>query len=212
MSEFSKIAFLGTVLMGSPMCKNLLSAGLPLTMWNRSQAKTDPLAKRGAEVADSPNSAVTDSDVVITMLSDGTAVADIMFVQGVAEAICEGATRIDMSSIGTHEAIDHAKRHTEHGVCYLNAPFSGGTKGAVAGELAIMAGGDAETFVAVCPAWTSDARGAKRMRPIGQARQPGNCGHHHRCCERSVDSCWWRNCRDVIPTKEAQNVEPQSGK
>ena len=168
MKPSPRIAFLGTGLMGAPMCQNLLSADLPLTVWNRSQAKTKPLAKRGAEIADSPQSAVSDADVVITMLSDGTAVADIMFNQGVAEAIRESATRIDMSSIGTDEAIEHAKRHVKRGVRYLDAPVSGGTKGAAAGELAIMAGGDAETFAAMQPVFA----------PLGQATHvgPNGCG------------------------------------
>ena len=168
MKPSPRIAFLGTGLMGAPMCQNLLSADLLLTVWNRSQAKTEPLAKRGAEIADSPQSAVADADVVITMLSDGTAVADIMFNQGVAEAIREGATRIDMSSIGADEAIEHAKRHVKRGVRYLDAPVSGGTKGAAAGELAIMAGGDAETFAAMQPVFA----------PLGQATHvgPNGCG------------------------------------
>ena len=168
MKPSPRIAFLGTGLMGAPMCQNLLSADLPLTVWNRSQAKTEPLAKRGAEIADSPQSAVSDADVVITMLSDGTAVADIMFNQGVAEAIRESATRIDMSSIGADEAIEHAKRHVKRGVRYLDAPVSGGTRGASAGELAIMAGGDAETFAAMQPVFAT----------LGQATHvgPNGCG------------------------------------
>ena len=168
MKPSPRIAFLGTGLMGAPMCQNLLSAGLQLTVWNRSQAKTEPLAKRGAIVAASPQSAVAAADVIITMLSDGMAVADIMFAQGVAEVMREGATRIDMSSIGADEAINHSKRHTERGVRYLDAPVSGGTKGAAAGELAIMAGGDAETFAAMQPVFA----------PLGQATYvgPNGCG------------------------------------
>ena len=149
MNPFPSIAFLGTGLMGAPMCQNLLSAGLPLTVWQRSLAKAEPLAKRGAVVADSPQSAVTDADVVSTMLSDGPAVSAVMFEQGAADAIREGATHIDMSSIGADEAIEHAKRHAERGVRYLDSPVSGGTRGASAGELAIMAGGDAATFAAM---------------------------------------------------------------
>ena len=168
MNPFPSIAFLGTGLMGAPMCQNLLSAGLPLTVWNRSLAKAEPLAKRGAVVADSPQSAVTDADVVITMLSDGPAVSAVMFEQGAADAIREGATRIDMGSIGADEAIDHAKRHAERGVRYLDAPVSGGTRGASAGELAIMAGGDAETFAAMQPVFAA----------LGQATHvgPNGCG------------------------------------
>ena len=168
MNPYPSIAFLGTGLMGAPMCQNLLSAGLPLTVWNRSLAKAKPLAKRGAVVADSPQSAVTDADVVITMLSDGPAVSAVMFEQGAADAIREGATHIDMSSIGADEAIEHAKRHAEHGVRYLDSPVSGGTRGASAGELAIMAGGDAETFAAMQPVFAA----------LGQATHvgPNGCG------------------------------------
>ena len=168
MNPSPSIAFLGTGLMGAPMCQNLLSAGLPLTVWNRSLAKAEPLAKRGAVVADSPQSAVAGANVVITMLSDGPAVSAVMFEQGAADAIREGATRIDMGSIGADEAIDHAKRHAERGVRYLDAPVSGGTRGASAGELAIMAGGDAETFAAMQPVFAA----------LGQATHvgPNGCG------------------------------------
>jgi 2-hydroxy-3-oxopropionate reductase len=168
MNPSPSIAFLGTGLMGAPMCQNLLSAGLPLTVWNRSQAKAEPLAKRGAVVADSPQSAVADADAVITMLSDGPAVSAVMFEQGAADAIREGATHIDMSSIGADEAIEHAKRQAERGVRYLDAPVSGGTRGASAGELAIMAGGDAETFAAMQAVFAA----------LGQATHvgPNGCG------------------------------------
>ena len=162
------IAFLGTGLMGEPMCHNLLEAGLPLTVWNRSTEKTKRLAKRGAKAADSPHDAVAGADVVITMLSDGPAVAELMFERGVADKISNGATRIDMGSTGADEAIDHAKRHAVQGVSYLDAPVSGGTRGAATGELAIMAGGDAETFVAMQPVFA----------PLGQATHvgPSGCG------------------------------------
>ena len=93
-------AFLGTGLMGAPMCQNLLSAGLPLTVWNRSLAKAEPLAKRGAVVADSPQSAVADADVVITMLSDGPVVSAVMFEQGAADAIRRSeSTRLNSSHV-----------------------------------------------------------------------------------------------------------------
>ena len=168
MNPSPSIAFLGTGLMGTPMCQNLLSAGLPLTVWNRSLAKAEPLAKRGAVVADSPQTAVAEADVVVTMLSDGPAVSQMMFEQGAADAIRDGATRIDMGSIGADEAVNHAKRHAKRGVRYLDAPVSGGTKGAAAGELAIMAGGGAETFAAMQPVFD----------PLGQATHvgPNGCG------------------------------------
>ena len=162
------IAFLGTGLMGEPMCHNLLKAGLPLTVWNRSIEKTKRLANRGAVVATTAHEAVAETDVIITMLSDGPAVTNLMFEKGVADALRKGATRIDMGSIGADEAIDHAKRHEAQGVAYLDAPVSGGTKGAAAGELAIMAGGEAETFAAMQPVFS----------PLGQVTHvgPNGCG------------------------------------
>ena len=162
------ITFLGTGLMGEPMCHNLLEAGLPLTVWNRSIEKTKRLSKRGAVVAATPHEAVAEADIIISMLSDGPAVTNLMFEQGVADAIRENATRIDMGSIGADEAIDHAKLHKAQGVAYLDAPVSGGTKGAAAGELAIMAGGEAETFAGMQPVFG----------PLGQATHvgPNGCG------------------------------------
>ena len=145
--SFSKIAFLGTGLMGEPMCKNLLKANLPLTVWNRTKDKTHELKNLGAQVASSPHDAVKGADVIITMLSDGAAVHDLIFKQNIAEKICYNATHIDMGSIGAHEAIEHSKKHIIKGINYLDAPVSGGTKGAEAGELAIMVGGNEKSFL-----------------------------------------------------------------
>jgi len=166
MNEISKIAFLGTGLMGAPMCRCLLKAGFELTVWNRSAAKAEALRTEGATVAATPTEAAAGAEVVITMLSDGPAVAEVMFEQGVAKAIAEGATRIDMSSIGADEAMDHAERHLARGVAYLDAPVSGGTKGAVAGELAIMAGGDADTVAKMQPVFAAMGR-ATHVGPNG---------------------------------------------
>ena len=153
MTEATKpaIAFLGIGLMGLPMCRCLLKNGFGLSVWNRSPEKAEVLQEDGVIIASSPAVAVVDADVIITMLSDGGAVEDVIFKQGVAEVIAGGATHIDMSSIGADEAMEHAKRHIQRGVHYLDAPVSGGTKGAAAGELAIMAGGDPENFSAMIP-------------------------------------------------------------
>tara|TARA_B100000700_G_scaffold193870_1_gene213536 strand:- start:522 stop:1415 length:894 start_codon:yes stop_codon:yes gene_type:complete len=149
------IAFLGTGLMGLPMCRCLLKGGFELIVWNRSIEKTEGLRNEGANRAVSPAEAVKEVDVIITMLSDGTAVEEVLFGAGMAEGVREGVTHIDMSSIGVDEAIDHAKRHVKGGVHYLDAPVSGGTKGAAAGELAIMVGGDSETFSKMIPVFNA---------------------------------------------------------
>lgn len=141
--------------MGLPMCRCLLRGGFELTVWNRSIEKAEGLKNEGANRAVSPAEAVKGVDVIITMLSDGTAVEEVLFEGGMTRGVMEGVTHIDMSSIGADEAIDHAKRHVQGGVHYLDAPVSGGTKGAAAGELAIMVGGEPETFSKMMPVFNA---------------------------------------------------------
>ncbi len=146
-----KIAFLGIGLMGFPMARNLLQAGFDLTAWNRSPDKAKALEAFGGKFNLSAKDAVRDADVTVAMLSDGPAVADMLFAQGVADAMRQGTVFIDMSSIKAEEARDHAARLSAIGIAALDAPVSGGTKGADAGTLAIMAGGSAEAFARVEP-------------------------------------------------------------
>ncbi len=142
-SKKEQIAFLGTGLMGAPMVRCLLKAGFPVTVWNRDPSKAAPLVSEGARQAQSPADAVTGADVVFTMLTNGAAVADVLFDKGVANAMAEGSILVDCSSIAPPVARDHAARLAEHGIRNIDAPVSGGTAGASAGTLAIMAGGDA---------------------------------------------------------------------
>ena len=135
------VALLGIGLMGFPMGQRLCEAGCAVSAWNRSRTKADRLAPFGARVADTAADAVRGADIVITMLENGQVVEDVLFHQGVAEALRRGALVIDMSSIQPRQARDHAARLAALGVHHLDAPVSGGTVGAEAGTLAIMAGG-----------------------------------------------------------------------
>ncbi|MGL4491082.1 MAG: NAD(P)-dependent oxidoreductase [Rhizobiaceae bacterium] len=146
-----KVAFLGIGLMGFPMARNLLQAGFEVTAWNRSPEKAKALEAFGGSVAPTAHDAVRQADTVITMLSDGPAVAALMFEQGVADSMKSGAVFVDMSSIKPDEARDHAARLAQRNVHALDAPVSGGTKGADAATLAIMAGGEAEAFAIAEP-------------------------------------------------------------
>lgn len=146
MSTKLNVAFLGIGLMGFPMARNLLQSGLPVTAWNRSPDKAAGLKAFGGSIADSPSQAVNEAGVIVTMLSDGPAVADMLFSQGVAEAMQRGTIFIDMSSIKPSEARDHAARLAGMGIEALDAPVSGGTKGADLATLAIMAGGSRQAF------------------------------------------------------------------
>lgn len=141
-----KIAFIGTGHMGLPMARRLCDAGHSLRVWNRNPDKAMALADHGATIVTAPHQAVHDVDAVITMLSDGAVVSTVLFDMGVAAAMRPGASFIDMSSISPRQARDHAARLAEHRVDVLDAPVSGGTLGAAAGTLAIMAGGPQQVF------------------------------------------------------------------
>ncbi len=151
MPDRPRVAFLGIGLMGAPQARNVLRAGFTLTAWNRSRAKAVALVPDGAVVADTPADAVRDAEIVVVMLENGPIVADVLFNQGVAEAMRPGTVVVDMSSIKPFEAQDHAARLLARGVRHVDAPVSGGTVGATEGTLAIMAGGDAADYARAEP-------------------------------------------------------------
>ena len=140
------IGFIGIGLMGFPMAKNLLKSGYNLKAFNRSQAKADRLKEFGAEISTSIKEVVTNSDVVITMLTDDAAVEKVMSSNEFITNIKENATVIDMSSVNPVITKKYADILKEKKINYLDAPVSGGTIGAEEASLAIMVGGDEKTF------------------------------------------------------------------
>lgn len=142
----TRIAFLGMGLMGAPMATNLTKAGFDVTVWNRTRAKAEPLSNIGAKIAGTAPNAAEEADIVITMLPGGPAVDDLLFDQGVASALRPGATVVDMSSMAPHSAVEFAAKLDRLGVAWLDAPVSGGTKGAESGTLSIMVGGEPKAF------------------------------------------------------------------
>jgi 2-hydroxy-3-oxopropionate reductase len=153
-----RVGLIGIGLMGAPMARCLLAAGFPLTVWNRTAEKAEALRDAGAAVAASAADCAAASDVLITMLADGATVGEVLFGQGVAEALAPGAVVVDMSSIGVGEARAHAARLKARGVHHLDAPVSGGTVGAEAGTLAIMVGGEPAVFERVRPVFAAMGR------------------------------------------------------
>ena len=140
------IGFIGIGLMGFPMAKNLLKSGYNLKAYNRSQDKADRLKEFGADISTSIKEVVTNSDVVITMLTDDASVEKVMGSDDFIPNIKEGATVIDMSSVNPVITKKYAEILNEKNINYLDAPVSGGTIGAEEGSLAIMVGGDEKTF------------------------------------------------------------------
>lgn len=138
-APLQKIAFLGIGGMGLPMARRLLSAGHPLTVWNRTPGKADELVAAGAERAASPAEAVRDAEVVITMLADPAAALAV--ADGMIPALRPGTHWIDTSTIGPDTVAALAARLPE-GVTLIDAPVMGSVDRAASGELLILAGGD----------------------------------------------------------------------
>jgi 3-hydroxyisobutyrate dehydrogenase-like beta-hydroxyacid dehydrogenase len=148
-TSLPSIAFLGIGLMGFPMARRLCEAGYTVHAWNRSADKTERLRPFGAQVHTAAEAAVAQADVVISMLENGPVTEQVLFQGvggGVSAAMRPGALLIDMASIKPIEARDHAARMKALGLRHLDAPVSGGTVGAEAGALVIMAGGEAADF------------------------------------------------------------------
>ena len=145
------VAVLGIGRMGLPMASRLCKAGFTVHAWNRTPAKAQPLAALGAHIHNQVQEAVRDADIVISLLENGPVVEDVLFVQGAAQAMKQGALVVDMASIKPAEARDHAARLQALGVQHVDAPVSGGTVAAEAGTLAIMAGGEATDLARAAP-------------------------------------------------------------
>ncbi len=141
-----KIGFIGIGLMGLPMSKNLVKAGYNLTVFNRSKNKAEPLKEFGAKISNTLKNAVDGSDIVITMLTDDTAVDEVMNNDDFTKSLKSGAIVIDMSSVKPTTATKHGNNLKLKNINYLDAPVSGGTIGAEEASLAIMVGGEQNIF------------------------------------------------------------------
>ncbi|QGZ43104.1 NAD-binding protein [Pseudoduganella flava] len=142
--------------MGDPMVHRLLAAGFPVTAWNRTVSKAEPLAGAGAIVAPLLADAVRDADIVITMLESGSVVGAVL--DAALPALRPGALWIDMSSTRQDEAQSFHARLQAVGSRFVDAPVSGGVGGARDGTLAIMAGGSEADVEAARPVFEAMGR------------------------------------------------------
>jgi 3-hydroxyisobutyrate dehydrogenase-like beta-hydroxyacid dehydrogenase len=141
------VGFIGLGLMGRPMAANLLKAGFPVTVWNRTRARTDELAKLGARVAASPREAAAAGDVLLTIVSDPPALESVLWgTEGALDGLRRGSVYLDSSTVAPSLARRIATTCVERGVEFLDAPVTGGTWGAEKGELIFMVGGSQETL------------------------------------------------------------------
>ncbi len=141
-SSSPTVAILGIGLMGFPIARRFCEAGLAVRAWNRTPGKAERLLPFGATVCETPAEAVYRADMVITLLENGEVVEAVLFDPATLSALRAGTLVVDMSSILPAQAREHAARLASRSVQHLDAPVSGGTVGAEAGTLAIMAGGE----------------------------------------------------------------------
>jgi 3-hydroxyisobutyrate dehydrogenase len=141
-SNRSTVAVLGTGSMGAPIVRNLLAAGFPVSVWNRTAARAAPLADDGARLAPSPADAAKNADVVLTMLADGAAVEETMSGPGGAlQAMRAGSVWIQMATVGLDWIGRLSGLAVEHGVELVDAPVSGSDGPAREAKLIVLASG-----------------------------------------------------------------------
>jgi 3-hydroxyisobutyrate dehydrogenase len=151
------VALLGTGTMGAGMARNILAAGLPLRVWNRTPAKAEPLAEAGAKVAADAREAVAGADVIVTMLYDEQSVADC--IESVEAT--EGTVWIQSSTVGVEGAERLGRLAADRGLVYVDAPVLGTRKPAEDGTLTVLASGPDEAAERCAPVF--DAIGVRTL-------------------------------------------------
>lgn len=166
-----KVGFIGLGIMGGGMTRNLLKAGVDLTVWNRSSGKVEALVAEGAKAAASPAELAAHCDIIITCVSDTPDVEAVLVGEsGVIHGIRAGALVIDMSTISPQVTRQMAEQFAQKGAMMLDAPVSGGSEGAAKGTLSIMAGGDEAQFQRALPIFQAMGKTIVRVGNIGDGQ------------------------------------------
>jgi 3-hydroxyisobutyrate dehydrogenase-like beta-hydroxyacid dehydrogenase len=145
-----RIACLGLGVMGSGMAGNLVEAGHPVTVWNRTAERCEPLVEQGATAAETPAEAVAEADVIMYCLSNDEAVRSVVFgTDGILAGTRDGQVALDMSTVHPATSHEEAEAYTRHGVAFLDAPVFGSKGEAREGGLWILVGGEELVFESV---------------------------------------------------------------
>jgi 3-hydroxyisobutyrate dehydrogenase len=168
-NDVARIGFIGTGLMGAPMVRRLLAAGLQVRVWNRSPEKLRPLISAGAQAAASAADAASGADAVFLCLSNSAAIESVVFSEkGVADAQVPPALLVDFSTIGPVDTLALADRlRARCGTQWVDAPVSGGATGAEQGKLVIFCGGAATNIARLGRAFGAFAQRCTRIGDLG---------------------------------------------
>jgi 2-hydroxy-3-oxopropionate reductase len=162
------IGFIGLGIMGRPMARNLLKAGYPLVVHSRSRGPVDEIAGAGAKVGTSARDVAAQSDVLITMLPNSPDVEQVVLGRdGVIEGARPGLVLLDMSTISPLVSQKIGAALAAKSVQMLDAPVSGGEKGAIDGVLSIMVGGDKAVFDKALPIFQAMGKTITHLGPLG---------------------------------------------
>lgn len=166
------VGFVGLGALGAPMAANLLAAGFPLTVHNRTRSREGPLVAAGAQGAASPAQAASGVELLAVCVSDGPDVeAVICGPAGAMEGLQAGSLVIDFSTIDPATSRRLAQRLAERGVAYLDAPVTGGTEGARSGTLSVLVGGDRASLERARPLLEVVGQRITHFGPVGAGQQ-----------------------------------------
>ncbi len=180
MADTHRIAWIGTGVMGAPMCGHLLAAGHQVAVFSRTKTKAQPLLDQGATWAASPAEAARDAAVAFTMVGFPQDVREVYLgADGLLQGLAPGAIAVDMTTTSPTLAQEIYARAREQGVATLDAPVSGGDVGARNATLAIMAGGDRSAFDATMPLFATLGKTIVYEGPAG-------AGQHTKLCNQIV--------------------------
>ncbi|MBH1968722.1 MAG: NAD(P)-dependent oxidoreductase [Pseudomonadales bacterium] len=202
MATLPSLGFAGIGLMGLPMCRRLLAAGYPLTVWNRNRAKCAPLVEAGARQVATPAELCQHADVVMLCLANTAVVREVVFgVAGVAEGAKNGQLLVDFSSLEPTATREMATALAEKcAMGWLDAPVSGGVVGAEAGSLAIMVGGDAAELERVKPVMLHLGQRVTHMGAVG-------AGQVTKACNQMIVACNALVIAEVVALAERSGVD-----
>ncbi|HKV44066.1 MAG TPA: NAD(P)-dependent oxidoreductase [bacterium] len=200
MSE--RIGFIGLGIMGRPMAGHLLDAKYPIAVWNRTRSKMAALVKRGADAGMSPKDVASKSDITITMVADTPdAVEVILGPEGVLQGVRAGSVVVDMSTISPVATREMAAKLAERGAEMLDAPVSGGEKGAIEATLSIMVGGKPAVFERVLPVFE---RMGRQIVHLGES----GAGQVTKACNQLVLSLTLLGVAEALTMARKAGVDP----
>ncbi len=170
MADTLRITFVGVGIMGGPMAANLIKAGFPVTVWNRTVSKAGELVAAGARHVEILEASAQDADAVHICLKNPPAVEEVLFDGGLIHAMKPGQILVDHGTTGLSLTRRIAQVCAERGIAFLDAPISGGVEGARGATLAIMAGGEQPVFEQVRPALEAMGKTVRYVGPSGSGQ------------------------------------------